>query len=90
MSCGANRRKLPAVALAFAHNNLSLVIIPNTVTSIGEGACQANSLVSVSIPDSVRMIGKDAYRLDLLGSVSIGASVTSIDETALASTSSAR
>ncbi|MBQ6346291.1 MAG: leucine-rich repeat domain-containing protein, partial [Clostridia bacterium] len=60
------------------------VVIPNSVTVIGEKAFyECDSLTSVSIPDSVTSIGEDAfYRCSSLISVSIPDSVTSIGEDA--------
>ena len=55
-------------------------IIPNSVTSIGEGAFRdCSSLTSITIPNSVTSIGDDAFRYcSSLTSVTIGNSVTSI------------
>jgi hypothetical protein len=55
-------------------------VIPNNVTSIGEGAFRSCSgLTSIMIPNSVTSIGEDAFRdCSNLTSVTIGNSVTSI------------
>jgi hypothetical protein len=61
-------------------NQLTGVIIPNSVTSIGEGAFGDNQLTSVTIPNSVTSIGDHAFRNNQLTSVTIPNSVTSIGE----------
>ena len=57
-------------------------IIPNSVTSIGEGAfCYCTGLTSITIPNSVTSIGNDAFEgCTGLTSVTIPNSVTSIGE----------
>ena len=62
------------------------VVIPDTVTSIGEWAfCECSSLKSVTIPDSVTSIGMRAFVCcTSLTNVTIPNSVTSIGECAFA------
>ena len=63
---------------AFGSNNLTSVIIPDGVISIGSGAFQNNKLTSVVIPDSVTSIGDGAFCNNQLTSAVIGNNVTSI------------
>ena len=62
--------------------NLNTVTIPNSVTSIGEGAFRGCSgMTSVTIPNSVTSIGNSAFSgCSVLTSVSIPNSVTSIGD----------
>ena len=63
---------------------MTSVTIPNSVTSIGEGAFEhCTGLTSVTIPNSVTSIGYRAFRnCGSLTSVTIPNSVTEIDEEA--------
>jgi hypothetical protein len=76
----------------FIYNYLTSIIIPDSVTSIGNYAFCSNYLSSITIPDSVTSIGKDAfadnretsvtsdrrviYGENLLNTVTIGANVS--------------
>ena len=62
----------------FKEKYLTSVIIPDSVTSIGECAFRINLLTSVTIPDSVTSISDRAFGTNLLTSVTIPDSVTSI------------
>lgn len=58
-------------------------IIPNSVTSIGDGAFyECSSLTSISIPNSVTSIGSKAFYNTNLNSVTIGSGVLSIGNSA--------
>jgi len=60
-------------------DNLVGIIIPNSVTSIGNKAFISTGLTSIIIPDSVTDIGTDAFQYcRSLTSVIIGSGVTSI------------
>ena len=60
------------------------VVIPDSVTKIGEWAFNGKKLTSVVIGNSVTWIGWRAFALNQLTSVVIGNSVTKIDEAAFA------
>ncbi|WP_434998155.1 leucine-rich repeat domain-containing protein [Vibrio scophthalmi] len=65
-------------------NPIASVVIPNTVTEIGEGAFQRNALTEIVIPSSVTRIGYKAFAENALTSVDIPDSVTEIAESAFA------
>ncbi|MDR1868743.1 MAG: leucine-rich repeat protein [Treponema sp.] len=63
---------------AFQNAQLTSVVIPDSVTSIGNNAFVSNQLTSVVISNSVTSIGAEAFRGNQLTSVTLGNSVTSI------------
>ena len=67
---------------AFLRNNLTSVVIPDSVTTIGYKAFSSNNLTSVVIPDSVTTIGDWAFESNNLTSVAIPDSVTTIGNNA--------
>jgi len=60
-------------------NPITSVIIPNTVTKIGDFAFYDNQLTSITFPNSVTHIGFAAFFKNLLTSITIPNSVTHID-----------
>ena len=70
--------------IAFAPAGLTKYAIPDSVTTIGDGAFRdCSSLTSVTIPDSVISIGDNAFSwCDILTNVTIGNGVTSIGDCA--------
>ena len=64
---------------AFHQNQLTSVIIPPSVTSIGNWGFKENQLTSVIIPPSVTSIGNSAFSENKLTSVVIPPSVTTIE-----------
>ena len=63
-------------------------IIPNSVTSIGDGAFADSSLSSITIPNSVTSIGNGAFAGSSLSSITIPNSVTNIGRGAFQNCSS--
>jgi hypothetical protein len=63
---------------AFSVEQLTEVLLPDSVTSIGAGAFKDNQLTSLAIPDSVTIINNDAFRSNQLADISISANVTRI------------
>ena len=61
---------------------MTTVAIPNSVTSIGEGAFLGNQLTNVTIGNGVMSIGNSAFVSNQLTNVTIGNGVTSIGESA--------
>ena len=66
----------------YSCNNMTSVIIPNSVTYIGNNAFRDCSVTSVTIPNSVTNIGENAFYQCSLTSVTIGSGVTSIGKDA--------
>ena len=66
----------------YGYPNLRTIVIPESVTSIGESAFEGcKGLTSVTIPDSVTSIGDNAFNICTgLTSITIPSSVTSIGE----------
>ncbi len=71
---------------AFAYTDLDAVVIPSTVTEIGEGAfTQCNELESVFIPNSVTTIGDGAFfHCFGLRHITFGNSISSLGKDVLA------
>jgi hypothetical protein len=78
-------QKLPVIRIgnfAFDEKSFISVIIPNSVTSIGDGAfSECTSLTSITIPNNVTSIGQSAFSgCTSLANVTISDSVTSIGD----------
>ena len=62
-------------------NNITSIIIPNSVTSIGDYAFCGSGLTSITIPDNVTSIGNSAFKICWgLTSITIPDGVTSIGD----------
>ena len=93
-SCTGDRITIPAVSpdgelvvgigdSAFSRSGITEIIIPDSVTSIGDYAFYCcTGLESIELPDSVTTIGEGAFYCAALESVYIPDSVTSIGERA--------
>ncbi|MCL2720810.1 MAG: leucine-rich repeat protein [Treponema sp.] len=72
-------------ACVFSNNQLTRVIIPDSVTSIGMGAFCNNQLTGITIGNSVTYIGEEAFADNKLTSITIPNSVIWIGDDAFAS-----
>ena len=71
---------LPPPSILNGNNVITKIIIPNSVTSIGDFAFIGSSLTSINIPNSVTSIGLNAFEsCSSLTSINIPNSVTSIE-----------
>lgn len=64
---------------AFKENQLTSIVIPDSVTSLGINAFASNNLVSVVIPNTVTNVADGAFQINQLTSVTISESITSIN-----------
>ncbi len=69
---------------AFKGKFINKVVIPNTVTTIGNYAFYTSGLSKVTIPNSVTSIGNGAFQVNQLTNVNIPNSVTSMGVSAFA------
>lgn len=71
----------PVVSIAarsFNLSSLTSVVIPSSVTTIGDYAFSNNQLTSITIPNGVTSVGASAFAYNQLTSLSIPNSVTSV------------
>jgi hypothetical protein len=67
-------------ARAFSDKKITMIIIPDGVTTIRKNAFSFNKLTSVTIPDSVESIDEFAFDSNLLTGIDIGKNVRTISE----------
>ena len=79
-----NKASVHKLAQPLTGLGITRVVIPNTVTSIGEHAFYDNRLVELVIPSTVKSIGVSAFTGNKLTEVTIPSSVTSIGDNAFA------
>lgn len=73
-------RKVTRIGKAAFHNSYSVksVIIPSTITSIGDNAFAFTSIETIDIPNSVTSIGEGAFDASDLSSIIIPSSITEL------------
>ena len=79
-----NKASVHKLAQEITGLGITSVVIPNTVTSIGDGAFVNNKLTEITIPSSVTSIGDGAFIDNKLTEITIPSSVTSIGYEAFA------
>lgn len=63
---------------SFSNKNITSVVFPSNITTIGNNAFANNKLTSVTIPDTVTSLGGGAFKNNNLSSVTIPKTITSI------------
>lgn len=63
---------------AFSMKNISSVILPGSLVTIGQNAFRVNNLTSLTIPDSVTSIGRAAFWDNNIASLTIGSGLSTI------------
>jgi len=66
---------------AFANRNITSVVVPSSITTIGDGAfsnCQ--QLTSITLHDNIRSIGVNAFRRTAITSITLPARITLISQ----------
>lgn len=67
---------------SFANKNISSLMLPNSVVTIGGNAFALNKLTNIAIPDSVATIGDNAFYHNQLKTIVLGNSINEIGNAA--------
>ncbi len=67
---------------ALTNNNLTSVVLPNTLTTTGFGAFSTNDITSVFLPEGITIIRKQSFQFNQLSSIELPSTTTKVDNNA--------
>lgn len=70
---------------SFVAMDLNIVVLPDTIKTIGNNAFEANNLSEIHLPHGVEEIGRSAFQINQLTEIILPNSLTKIDEKAFSS-----